>query len=39
MKTFATLLLMKRRRNGGSAIAKVLGRTDRSISVDRAKEV
>jgi hypothetical protein len=39
MKTFASLLLMKGRRYGGPAIAKVLGRTDMSIYVDRAMEV
>jgi hypothetical protein len=39
MKTFAGLLLMKERRNGGPALGKVLGRTDASILVDRAMEV
>jgi hypothetical protein len=39
MKIFASLFLMKGRRNGGPAIAKVLGRTDMSIYVDRAMEV
>jgi hypothetical protein len=39
MKTFAGLLLMKGRRNGGPTIAKVLGRTDMSIDGDRTKEV
>jgi len=39
MKTFTSLHLMKMRRNGESGIAKVMGKTDRSISVDRAKEV
>jgi hypothetical protein len=29
---------MKGRRNGGPAIAKLLGRTDASILVDRAEE-
>jgi hypothetical protein len=39
MKTVAGLLLMKGRRNGEPAIAKVMGRTDMSIYVDRAVEV
>jgi len=39
MKSFASLLLVKGRRNGGPGIAKALGRARMSINVDRAAEV
>jgi hypothetical protein len=39
VKSFASLLLVKGRRNGGPVIAKALGRTGMSINVDRADEV
>jgi hypothetical protein len=39
MKSFASLLLMKGRRNGGLVNAKALGRIGMSINVDRAEEV
>jgi hypothetical protein len=39
MKSFASLLRVKERRNGGPGIAKALGRAGMSINVDRAAEV
>jgi hypothetical protein len=39
MKSFASLLLVEGRRNGGPVITKELGRTGMSINVDRADEV